>query len=388
MQHHSQISNKTVADFFAGIGLVTLGLERAGWKTIFALDHDEIKKTSYNHHFKSDHYKSEDIAKVSGHDIPPTLLAHASFPCTDLSVAGTRGGIHEGESSAFWQFIRILKEMKHANEGYSPPFILLENVEGLLTSNRGKDLRAILSTLNDLNYRVDLLRIDAANFVPQSRVRLFMIGVQEEIVGDMITNELEQTHQLMNSSARPKKIIEYIGENTDLRWYFHSLPNLPERKIALEEILDTEAVWWDEKRTEYLFDQMHNRHRKLLERKKGEQKFSYFPSFRRMRVRDGKMRSTAELRTDGIAGCLRTPKGGSARQIIVRAGRGRMDARLFNAKEAALLMGADEFRIDTSLSLNKALFGFGDAVCVPVIEWIGTHYFNTLISLPKFRKIT
>ncbi len=97
-----------------------------------------------------------------------------------------------------------------------------------------------------------------------------------------------------------------------------------------------------------------------------------------MRVRDGISQSTVELRTDGIAGCLRTPKGGSARQILVRAGKGEIRARLFSGKEAALLMGATEFTLNPSLSLNQVLFGFGDAVCVPALEWIGKNYLNKL----------
>ena len=128
---------------------------------------------------------------------------------------------------------------------------------------------------------------------------------------------------------------------------------------------------------------MHDRHKIILEAKKKESRYSYFTVFRRMRVRNGKSLSTAELRTDGIAGCLRTPKGGSARQIIVRAGRGKIDARLINGKEAARLMGADEFKINPDLSLNDVLFGFGDAVCVPVLEWLGNHYLNSISSLQQ-----
>jgi len=80
----------------------------------------------------------------------------------------------------------------------------------------------------------------------------------------------------------------------------------------------------------------------------------------------------AELRTDGIAGCLRTPRGGSGRQILFAAGRGRYAVRLLTPRECARLMGADSFRI--VVPLNQALFGFGDAVCVPVIRWIANNY--------------
>ena len=82
----------------------------------------------------------------------------------------------------------------------------------------------------------------------------------------------------------------------------------------------------------------------------------------------------AELRTDGIAGCLRTPRGGSGRQILFAAGNGRFSVRLLTPRECARLMGVDDFTIKASL--NQALFGFGDAVCVPVVEWIAKNYLN------------
>ncbi|MGC9605765.1 MAG: DNA (cytosine-5-)-methyltransferase [Minisyncoccia bacterium] len=380
-----KMKEKTVADFFAGIGLVTMGLEKAGWKTVYALDYEKAKAAAYENNFGQGHYHVSDIADVKGKDVPDVMLAHASFPCTDLSVAGARGGIHAGESSAFWHFLRILKEMRAERGDGKPPFVLVENVEGLLSSNQGKDLRAVLSSLNELGYLVDLIMINGANFVPQSRVRIFVVGVHSSAVNvsGLADDILSQQHNLGSSNARPEKIAEYISANADLKWYFHSLPNLPQRQISLEEIVDPSAEWWEKERTEYLYDQMHDRHKIILEAKKKESRYSYFTVFRRMRVRNGKSLSTAELRTDGIAGCLRTPKGGSARQIIVRAGRGKIDARLINGKEAARLMGADEFKINPDLSLNDVLFGFGDAVCVPVLEWLGNHYLNSISSLQQ-----
>jgi DNA (cytosine-5)-methyltransferase 1 len=115
---------------------------------------------------------------------------------------------------------------------------------------------------------------------------------------------------------------------------------------------------------------MSERHRAIAERMIAGDHWSYGTIFRRMR--HGK--SMAELRTDGIAGCLRTPRGGSGRQILFRGGFGQYQARLITPREAARLMGADDYIID--VPLNQALFGFGDAVCVPVIAWIAEHYLN------------
>jgi len=81
---------------------------------------------------------------------------------------------------------------------------------------------------------------------------------------------------------------------------------------------------------------------------------------------------------DGVAGCLRTPRGGSGRQILFKAGHGTYFFRLLTPRECARLMGADNYRIE--VPFNQALFGFGDAVCVPVIEWIARHYLNPVVN--------
>ena len=81
----------------------------------------------------------------------------------------------------------------------------------------------------------------------------------------------------------------------------------------------------------------------------------------------------AELRTDGIAGCLRTPRGGSGRQILFKAGFGKFQVRLLTPRECARLQGVpDDYKIE--VRANQALFGFGDAVCVPAVGWIARHY--------------
>jgi len=369
---------KTAADFFAGIGLVTLGLDKAGWKTVYALDYDSEKAAAYENHFGKGNYHIEDIATTKGKNVPEVTLAHASFPCTDLSVAGGRKGINHGESSAFWQFARIISEMKKYYGKHSPPLVLLENVEGLLTSADGKDLKSVLLAMNALNYHVDLLRINAAHFVPQSRVRIFIVCIHDNVMKNLDFDPLKQMNNLSGSNIRSAKIIEYVKKNPDIRWYAHPLPNLPERTMPLTDIIDLDAEWWPEERINFLRNQLHTRHKELLEKTIKNNQYSYFPAFRRTRERDGVKKSTVELRMDGIAGCLRTPKGGSARQIIVRAGKGRVDARLINEKEAARLMGAHDYKLNPNLNLNQVLFGFGDAVCVNAVEWLARNYLNML----------
>ena len=140
----------------------------------------------------------------------------------------------------------------------------------------------------------------------------------------------------------------------------------------LEDLPDNSPFWWNEARRSYLINQMSEKHTTQLKKMMADGKWSFGTVFRR--VRNG--RTMAELRNDSIAGCLRTPRGGSARQILIQAGRGQVKVRLMTPRECARLMGADDFVIKRNL--NKALFGFGDAVCVPVVSWIAKHYLNPL----------
>ena len=360
---------KTVADFFAGIGLVELGLEKAGWPTVYAVDYSDEKRQLYEGHFGEGPYHLRDIRTVAGKEIPSVALAHASFPCTDVSVAGGRDGLSGKETSSFWEFVRILREM----EMRRPPFILLENVEGMLSSKKGRDLEIALAALCELGYALDILLINASHFVPQSRNRLFIVGNLLVSYQDTLEQEIVLQQQ---SNARPLKIANFIRAHPDLSWYLYSLPQLPQRSYDLADVVDLNERWWPKERSSYLYNQMFERHQEKVREMMDNPYWSYGTVFRRMRMRNGSKQSTAELRTDGIAGCLRTPKGGSARQILLRVGKGRFDARLLNGRENARLMGADDYVLAPHLKLNQVLFGFGDAVCVPVIEWIAVAIFN------------
>jgi DNA (cytosine-5)-methyltransferase 1 len=370
----SRLPQRAVAEFFAGVGLMRLGLERHGWRVAVANDIDPRKESMYAAHFRDaePHFILGDVHDLPAGAIPGVTLATASFPCTDLSLAGARGGIHVRESSAFWGFTRALEELGERR----PPLVLLENVTGFLTSHRGADLRVALQELNRLGYSVDAFILDAARFVPQSRQRLFVIGVQEALYEDGARPPLPV--QLV-SDVRPRALAEYILSHQDtIRWRVRSLPPMPASGGNLTDILEDlppdHPLWWSAERAIYLLSQMSPAHRAVADQMIAGENWSTGTVFRRMRAG----RSMAELRTDGIAGCLRTPKGGSAKQILLKAGRGEYHVRLLTPREAARLMGADDYTLPDSL--DASYFGFGDAVCVPVIEWIATHYLNPLVN--------
>jgi DNA (cytosine-5)-methyltransferase 1 len=118
------------AEFFAGIGLMRMGLDREGWATVWANDLDEKKWEMYRANFNDGacEFVLDDVHKVEGMHIPDIELATASFPCNDLSLAGSRHGLAGTHSSAFWGFVDTIKGMGKRR----PPLVLLENVSGRL----------------------------------------------------------------------------------------------------------------------------------------------------------------------------------------------------------------------------------------------------------------
>lgn len=365
---------KTVAEFFAGIGLMRLGLDRAGWTTIWANDIDETKRKIYGGHFADakEIFVLGDVHHISAKDFPDATLATASFPCNDLSLAGARKGLSGTHSSAFWGFVKLLENLKNRR----PPLVLLENVPGFLTSNDGQDFREACLALNALGYALDALMIDASHFVPQSRQRLFLIGSRTPFQ----TAIVKETPSFLETSARPPVLADFVLWNPEINWSIRNVPPLPSRTTTLPDVLDelpyNSNYWWSPERAAYLLDQMSVKHREAANAMISGKKTAYGTVFRR--VRNG--RSMAELRTDGVAGCLRTPRGGSGRQILFAAGNGKYRVRLLTPRECSRLMGAGDFNLPAHLNINQALFGFGDAVCVDVIEWIALNYINPLLE--------
>lgn len=363
----------TVAEFFAGIGLVRWALDRKGWRTVFANDIDPLKFDMYKANFPDadQHFSLEDIHTLSPDDVPTVTLATASFPCNDLSLAGAMKGLAGEHSGAFWGFTRLLREMGERR----PPVILLENVAGWLTSHRGRNFRDSLLALNELGYACDAFILDASSFVPQSRVRLFVVGTR----GFKRNERIAETPVFFQSKARPKQLANYIFAHPEISWSIRPLPSPPDSNLKLADIIEElphdQPEWWSPERAAYFLGQMSERHAGIAAEMIAGNEYTYGTAFRR--VRNGK--SMAELRVDGIAGCLRTPRGGSGRQILFKAGRGEHYVRLLTPRECARLQGVDDsFVID--VPANQALFGFGDAVCVPAIEWIAENYLNPLVT--------
>lgn len=254
---------KTCAEFFAGIGLMRMGLEAQGWSALFANDIDVQKYKMYSSQFPDaePHFHLGDIHHLPASEVPTVSLATASFPCTDLSLAGSRSGLSGKQSSAFWGFMSILQDMGNRR----PPLVLLENVTGFLTSDGGKDFREALLALNSLGYSVDALVIDAAYFVPQSRQRLFVVGVRN----DKQPSSLSAGLSFYGSTLRPKVLADFIFLHPEISWSIRSLPDPPRATCSLSCIVEdlplASSEWWSVERASYLLEQMSPRHRPVAD---------------------------------------------------------------------------------------------------------------------------
>ncbi len=357
-----------VAEFFAGVGLVRAALGRK-YKVVFANDIDPKKHALYKANFGAADFLLGDIADLEASHVPDIEVATASFPCTDVSLAGNREGLSGSESGMFWHFARIISEMDERK----PHTVLLENVPGLATSNDGRDLVETIGTLNDLGYTCDMIVGDARWFVPQSRQRLFIIGTQQP-VAEAAVGDWEP------SAIRPEWMKEFVGTNPhlDLRALRVGLP--PHKLVTLSDIVDRPRsnanVWWDKERLAAFRESLSDIHETRLQRMISGPRLSWATTYRRTR----KKRPTWEIRGDAIAGCLRTTRGGSSKQAIVEAGRGKVRVRWMSAREYARLQGAANFKIPAEKE-SDAMFAFGDAVCVPVVRWVIEECVSPLIRV-------
>lgn len=358
------------AEFFAGIGLMRSGLEQAGISTTWANDIEPDKRDMYVANFGDREFILGDVRDIDGSQVPTVDLATASFPCTDLSLAGTRRGIGSaaaprgasGGSSMFWEFARVLEEMGDRR----PRSVLLENVLGFATSHGGRDLRDAVARLNRLGYSCDLVALDARHFVPQSRPRMFIVGL----------THVPNDEALDAICDRPVWIQKFVAENPDARLHSMRLPALPDGPLTLEGVIDPPTAagveWWEADRVAGFLSSLSDLQAARLDSLKAATSKTWRTAYRR--TRNGS--AVWEIRADEIAGCLRTARGGSSKQALVEVGKGDVRIRWMTPREYARLMGAPEFKL--AARRNQALFGFGDAVCVPVVAWLCENYLHAL----------
>lgn len=372
-------SRKTFYEFFAGGGMARAGLGNS-WQCLFANDLDPKKVDAYTANWGGVEIKQGDIYSLTLDDLPGLPdLAWGSFPCQDLSLAGNGAGLSGTRSEAFWGYWQVIDRLR--KDRRAPKVLVLENVVGALTSNGGRDFREICRALKLLGYCFGALLMDAVHFVPQSRPRLFIVAmrsdlpVPEEFAGD-------KPEALWSNVALMRA---FDGLPADLRkawrWWKVEAPPIPNKRLSdLVEESPTDVQWHSRSETAKFLAMMSESNKAKVEqaRESGERMVGAI--YRRTRRdEDGEKVQRAEVRFDGVAGCLRTPGGGSSRQFIMVVEGKSVRTRLLSGREAARLMGLpDEYELPANY--NDAYHLMGDGLAVPVVRHLAESLLAPLLS--------
>lgn len=353
--------------------MARLGLGET-WRCLFANDIDAGKAAAYRENFDgAPELVCRDVRAVAGDDLPPgAALAWASFPCQDLSLAGARGGLEGSRSGVFWAFWEQMQGLRR--ERRHPPIIAIENVAGLVTSHGGRDLAGLAEAMVAGGYRLGALLVDAVRFVPQSRPRLFIVAAAQEVPVPAVLRRAAPDPAWHSPSLT--KVVEQLPTAVRRGWIWWRLPLPPERTLRLVDIIEDDprdVRWHAPARTEALLAMMAPAHREKVAAamRAGTRQVGCVYK----RTRQGVQR--AEVRFDGVSGCLRTPAGGSSRQTIVEVQGMRVRTRLISARETARLMGLpDTYRLPARY--NDAYRLTGDGVVVPAAAWVARHLLDPL----------
>lgn len=339
-------------DFFAGSGLVSEAI-KAEFETVWANDICEKKQKVFIANHNPAVFHLDSIEKVSGMDLPEHELSWASFPCQDLSLAGHMNGIQSSRSGMVWEWLRIIDEIPQ-----KPPIVVAENVVGLVSSKQGEHYVALHNSLLARGYNVGAVMLDAENWVPQSRPRVFVIGIDKNIPLDGFISDGPNW-------AHSKAIINVSTKVQNWIWWNLTPPT--KRTIGLDALIEIDLPFDSEEKVKHNISLIPENHMTKLKDaiSKGH---TVFPGYKR--IRNG--RQVLEIRFDNVAGCLRTPSGGSSRQYLVIYRNGELGTRLLSIKETARLMGAGDTYIITG-TYNQGYKAMGDAVAVPAVSYLSKH---------------
>lgn len=364
------------AEFFCGGGMVRAAFD-AGWHCALANDIDAMKCRVYRDNWSGTGLVEGDVAALDPNVLKqPIDLYWASSPCQDFSLAGKGLGLGGARSGVFNPWFEKVRAAAMA--GFAPRLIAFENVTGLLSRRAGKDLDHILRSFISLGYKVGALEIDACHFVPQSRPRLFVIAVRGELdVADLCQPKAGGVF----CSTRLRRFHDGSSPLIRKNWLWFRLPPPASSAEKLSAILDADpdTAWLSDEQVARLLSMMSAPSLARIAAAKAAGQTTVGTLYKRGRPDDaGRVRQRAEVRFDGVAGCLRTPAGGSSRQTILIVRGDKIEARLLSRREVSRLMGLPaSYRMPERY--NDAYRIAGDGVVVPIVKHLDEHIFRPIL---------
>lgn len=231
---------------FSGIGGFEQALNKLGGNCVMASEIDRFANQSYE--ILYGHPTAGDVTKVAAEDVPDHDLLVGGFPCQAFSVAGKRLGFDDTRGTLFFEIARIAKVKQ-------PRALLLENVKGLISHDKGKTLDTIIQTLHDIGYTVDFNVMNSKYFgVPQNRERIFIVAVRN----DLVTPDQWNVGKRTDVVAKGKRRISEMGVSTfNFDW-----PAQEEVTVRLRDILEIdvdERFYLSEEKTAKLVAQLDER---------------------------------------------------------------------------------------------------------------------------------
>lgn len=369
-------------ELFAGSGAVHLALAQAGVRTVWANDFCASKRASYAANFPDVPLDPRSIAEVRGYELPEAKIMCSSSPCPDHSFNGEQKGFTGGTRGVLaFHALRLVAEL--AELGRAPKVVVFENVPGMLAVNDGRDLGLLTQSLVGLGYKVGALLLDALDFVPQSRLRLFVVAVRADLApprGLVARRPIARLH--------PERLVRahaVLPPRLRSSWVWWNLPAPPPRTTVLADLLEGEheGVRWVSERA-------HHKAAGLLlpdgRAALDEAREAGMPCGIALVKRRGGpgtgLTSRLEVRFHGRAHCLMKSEGHEAQRLIVPSdGPHGFRLRQFTPRERARLTGLPEdYALPRSAQAARELAG--DAVVVPVYAWLARHLVAPLAALP------
>ena len=389
-------------DLFAGIGGFRMGLERLEHHCVGFCEIDKFARASYKAIYHTEgEVEYHDITRVRNEDWRQFKgkvdLVCGGFPCQAFSIAGKRRGfLDETRGTLFFEIARAAKEIK-------PPLLLLENVKGLLSHDKGRTFRTILSTLDELGYDAEWQVLNSKDFgVPQNRERVFLIGHlrgagtrkvfpigQESTIFDPKSKEIIIVGNTKNPTTKRKGTRSVVYHNKGLIGTLMATDYKEPKQVAIPVLTP---------------DRLEKRQNGRRFKTDGELMFTLTSQDRHGIVIAGHLPSARQqsgrvYSSNGLAPTLSTMQGGDQEPKIIQKGRGYNKGgrhvisptlssqswqennllqnnhriRKLTPKECWRLQGFPDWAFDKAQAVNSNSQLYkqaGNSVTVPVIEAI------------------
>jgi DNA (cytosine-5)-methyltransferase 1 len=186
-----------IISLFSGAGGMDLGFVQAGHRIVWANDHDHDAVETYKQNI-GQHIHEGDIEGVDLSRLPNADMVIGGFPCQGFSCANLKRSTNDTRNELYLEFLRVLVEKE-------PRFFLAENVRGILSLDNGRVISMIVRDFEKCGYKVNFEKFNLADYgIPQTRNRVIIVGVREDISDSVLYQFPKPTHsKKMNTGLRP-----------------------------------------------------------------------------------------------------------------------------------------------------------------------------------------